>query len=91
MDMIAQVLQIPSTVRLMGTLKGGMNLFTGNKPFASYEPNVFTTNVFGKKQYNSMSEYSQNFVQRVKNIATTFFFEGLVPVIWSTVFYHVLP
>lgn len=61
MDMLASILGIPRVIRLMGILKAGMNLFSGGAPFHSYEANVYNTNVFGRKQYNSITDYYSSF------------------------------
>lgn len=48
MDMLAYILGIPRTVRIYGMLKTGMNMFNGGAPYRSYEPNLYSTNVFGQ-------------------------------------------
>lgn len=59
MDIMAHVLEIPLVVRILGLTKmAANNLYSGQSPFYSYEPNVFSPNVFGRKLFDSVEEYS---------------------------------
>ena len=91
MDMLAYILNIPRTIRLYGMLKSGMNIFNGGAPYRSYEANIYTTTVFGRSQFNSHLEYQASFTQRVKNLLSTIFFDGLVPKFYNVLYRHALP
>jgi hypothetical protein len=91
MDMLAYILNIPRTIRLYGMLKSGMNMFNGGAPARSYEANIYTTTVFGRTQYNSQQEYYASFAQRVKNLISTFIFDGVVPQFFRVLYSNALP